>query len=192
MKALYIHGFNSAGFGGKVNVLRQFWGPEVVNPSLPTSPQEAMALLNYLAPQLKAPDFCVVGSSLGGLYALQLACNHGVNALLINPGFLNLKTGLAYALGELTNYKTQETHVFTEADLDYLEGLELTTQDYKHIASHVWAYFDAGDEVLPSHQNARFLSEHGIYTQVYEGGNHQFEHMTDMLNDFAQRLLLPD
>lgn len=192
MKALYIHGFNSAGFGGKVNDLRQFWGPEVVNPSLPTSPKEAMALLHYLAPKLKAPDFCVVGSSLGGLYALQLALRHGVNALLINPGFLNLKTGLAYALGEITNYKTQETHLFTEADLDFLEKLELTAQEYGQIASHVWAYFDADDEVLPSHQNAQFLNQYGIHTHVYEGGNHQFEHMKDMLEDFTRCLQFTD
>ena len=74
MKLLFIHGFNSAGYGEKVNHLREAFGDEnIINPTLPPNPKKAIQLLDYLVYHLNDKNFCVVGSSLGAYYGLYLA-----------------------------------------------------------------------------------------------------------------------
>lgn len=194
MKALYIHGFNSAGFGGKADTLRQAFGADsVINPSLPPNPQAAFALLDYLVSQLHGPDFLILGSSLGGFYALNLALKYPVNTVLVNPAVRDVSPGLAYALGEITNYKTNETYHWTADDLKALDALEISEAGWAQLGqpnSHVRAYLDAEDEVLPAPRIAEFLSAQGIKTQLYPGGNHMFMHMDELLTDVRSWLKL--
>jgi hypothetical protein len=57
MKILYIHGFNSAGYGDKINHLKEAFGPEnVIAPTLPYQPDKAMILLEFLTDSIKDKD----------------------------------------------------------------------------------------------------------------------------------------
>ncbi|PKL80454.1 MAG: esterase [Candidatus Melainabacteria bacterium HGW-Melainabacteria-1] len=189
MKALYIHGFNSAGFGGKADALRAAFGSaNVINPTLPTRPADAMALLDYLVSRLKGPDFLILGSSLGGFYALNLALHHQITTILVNPAVRQVAPGLAYALGTVKNYKTGESYQWSQQDLDDLNQLELQDRDWPKLKGHVRAYLDAEDEVLPAPEIAAFLEQQGIATHLYPGGNHQFSHMDELLLDLRQTL----
>lgn len=180
---LYLHGFNSAGFGGKTDALRAAFGADkVLNPTLPPQPAAAMALLDHLAGRL-GPELLILGSSLGGFYALNLARRHRVPTILVNPAVRDVAPGLSYALGEVTNYKTGETYVWSERELDELRALELEPEDWSALGGHVRAYLDADDEVLPAPRIAAFLEQQGIPVRLYPGGNHAFAHMDELLAD---------
>lgn len=187
MKALYIHGFNSAGFGGKCDALRAELGAgNVVNPSLPVSPAAAMEVLDWLVSHLHAPDFFVLGSSLGGYYALNLALRYPVNAVLVNPAIRQVSPGLAYAKEPQTNYKTGEVYSYSERELAELDALEI--QDWSAFKGRIFAYLDAGDEVLPAPENADFLKAQGLHVRLFEGGDHLFQHMPELFADLRQQL----
>lgn len=184
MKALYIHGFNSAGFGGKVDDFRRAMGAQdVISPNLPTQPQAALALLNDLVKALKPTGVFLVGSSLGGYYCLRLALEHQVKAVLINPALKDVAPGLRSYLGTQTNYKTGEVYQWTESDLAALQTMQLNDADWPELKPWVRAYLDQDDELLPAIRHAEFLKTYGIYTQLYPGGNHQFAHMPELLDD---------
>lgn len=184
MNILYIHGFNSAGFGSKVDALREAYGAaSVINPTLPTHPAAAMELLGGLCTRFAGPDFFVLGSSLGGFYALNLALRHNVRAVLVNPAVRDVAQGLAYARGPQTNFKTGETYHFTDDDLRALAALEVPGNAWSVLAGRVRAYLDADDEVLPAPVIADFLRSRGIATTLFPGGNHAFTHMSEVLAD---------
>ncbi|MEZ0370034.1 MAG: YqiA/YcfP family alpha/beta fold hydrolase [Candidatus Sericytochromatia bacterium] len=193
MKVLYIHGFNSAGFGAKTDALRAAFGAgSVINPSLPPQPAAAMQLLDYLVGHLAGPDLLILGSSLGGFYALNLALKHPVTTVLVNPAVRDVAPGLAYALGSVNNYKTGESYTWSEADLEALGDLELADTDWPRLQGHVRAYLDAGDEVLPAPQIAAFLESQGIPVRLFPGGSHPFEHMDELLVDLGAQLPVLD
>lgn len=185
MHVLYIHGFNSAGFGNKVDAWREAFGAHtVINPTLPVQPAAAMTLLRYLVQKLQGPDFCVMGSSLGGFYALNLAKEFSVKTLLINGAIKDVAYGLDYAKNPLTNYKTDELYRWTDEDFAAIRAMELSDTDWAAVQPHVYAYLDADDEVLPSPQIHAFLKDKGIYTKMFPGGDHRFQHMAEAILDF--------
>ena len=191
MKVLYIHGFNSAGFGNKVDAWREVFGPaSVINPTLPVQPEAAMELLDYLVESLNGPDFCILGSSLGGFYAMNLAKRHNVKTMLVNTALKNVGAGLAYASKTQTNYKTSETYHYTPADFAALEALELTEPDFQRLQPHTFAYMDADDEVLPAAEIRDFFVERKIYARLFPGGSHRFEHMAEAIADFREKVAL--
>lgn len=84
MSLLYIHGFASTGVSGKVSTLRAMLVEvPVVSPTLSHRPRQDLALLNELIETRAVTT--VVGSSLGGFYALALAQRHRVRLILVNP-----------------------------------------------------------------------------------------------------------
>jgi predicted esterase YcpF (UPF0227 family) len=184
MKCIYVHGFNSAGFGPKVDAWRQAFGADsVINPTLPSQPEAAVQLLSYLTERLLAPDLCLMGSSLGGFYSLQMARRFPVRAVLINPAIKGLAQGLAYAQGAQTNYKTGESYDFRAEDLQALDAMELSEAEFAAIAPRLAVFMDADDEVLPTARTAEYLRAFGAYVKVYPGGNHHFQHMPEMIAD---------
>lgn len=82
-KILYVHGFGSSGQSGTVTKIREMLpGAEVVAPDLPVHPAEAQELLRRTCEEEK-PNL-IIGSSMGGMYAEQLA---GYDRILVNPAF---------------------------------------------------------------------------------------------------------
>ncbi|MBO5250803.1 MAG: hypothetical protein J6B31_02245 [Bacteroidaceae bacterium] len=80
---LYLHGLSSSGQSNTPDMLRKFlpdWN--IVSPDIPIDPKEALQMLHRLCEDIK-PD-CVVGTSMGGMFAQQM---HGYRKILVNPAF---------------------------------------------------------------------------------------------------------
>lgn len=186
---IYLHGFNSAGFGAKVDGLRAVFGADaVLNPNLPPRPMAAMNLLRKLLHYLPAQEVFLLGSSLGGFYALNLALEFPLRAVLINPALRDVAAGLAAYLGTQTNYKTGENYLWTSQDLEDLRQLEVDPEHVKAASSRILAYLDAADEILPSPAHFALLQFWQIPVHMYPGGDHLFQHLSEALADVSQRL----
>ena len=84
-KAIYLHGFASAGSTGTATTMRNLlYGRDVMvlSPDIPVSPHEAQQMLSDLV-QTEQPDI-IVATSMGAMYAEQL---RGVPRILVNPSF---------------------------------------------------------------------------------------------------------
>ena len=84
---IYIHGFASSGFGSKPQKFKEYFEDEIMTLSLPTIPNLAIDTLEQIIEAFlnKEEDVFLVGSSLGGFYALYLANKYDLKAVLINP-----------------------------------------------------------------------------------------------------------
>ncbi len=120
MKIIYIHGFGSCGNSNKSKVLQKL-NYTLLSPNLPPSPRNAINMLESVI----TPETVLMGSSLGGYYAIYLAEKYFLKAILINPSLKPYKTlkkytGLQYRfcdkkpfywkteyLNELKDYKTK-------------------------------------------------------------------------------------
>lgn len=83
---IIIHGFGSAGKGGKAMLFRAYFkgrNKPCIAPSLSYVPELAIDTLEQLIESYA--DVTLVGSSLGGFYAIYLAEKYGLKAVLINP-----------------------------------------------------------------------------------------------------------
>ena len=170
---VYLHGFNSSPASGKA---RQF-GEHMARigrladyycPALPNSPREAVALVEAELERRRPESVTLVGSSLGGFYATDLAEKHGWKAVLVNPAVHAHKL-LRAALGPQTNWHTGESWVLTEAHLNELTALdvEAITRPERYLL-----LAQSGDEVL-DYRDA--VAYHAGATQIIEeGGDHGF------------------
>lgn len=185
MKILYIHGFNSAGYGDKINYLKKAFGPRnIIAPTLDYDPREAVAQLEFLVDAIKDKDrLYIFGTSLGGFYALYLAEKFKVAAVLINPSIDPYKS-LQKQVGPQKNFKTDEEYVFTQNNLESLK--DFYVKDLSSLRNLVYIYLDEDDELLDSRQTAKYFE--GFYVVMYPGGNHRFTHMPELIEDFRKIL----
>jgi predicted esterase YcpF (UPF0227 family) len=185
MKILYIHGFNSAGYGEKINHLREAFKPRnVVSPTLHYDPEEAMSQLEFLTECMKEKDqLFIFGTSLGGFYALYLSYKYKVPSVLINPS-IDPYQSLSRQVGPQKNFKTDEDYVFTKEHLKKLKNYYI--KDLDSVKDLVYVYLDEEDELLDSKKTAEYFK--GFHVVMYPGGNHRFTHMKELIEDFKKIL----
>ena len=117
---IYIHGFGSSGQGGKARLFRQYYqniGEPFIAPSLSYIPELAISTLEELIHSYNSVN--LIGSSLGGYYAIYLAEKYQLKAALINPAVQSPKTlkravdltGLALNYYDGSHFSWQETHL---------------------------------------------------------------------------------
>jgi len=85
---IYIHGFGGSGKGSKANAFRKYYNKKGINyiaPSLSYVPQLAISTLQEIIETCKDKDIKLIGSSLGGFYAIYLSHKYNLKAVLINP-----------------------------------------------------------------------------------------------------------
>ncbi|MDQ9171273.1 YqiA/YcfP family alpha/beta fold hydrolase [Oxalobacteraceae bacterium R-40] len=174
---LYLHGFRSSPQSFKTCLLAQRMRElgrenEYCCPQLPGSPKEAVALALEVAQQVPSQDLTLIGSSLGGFYAMWLAERLGCRAVLLNPA-VNAPRDLASQVGVTTSYHSNEPFEFKPEYIDELEALgtlQITRPErYFLIAA-------TGDELLDWREMvAQFPSSRQM---VIEGSDHG-------LSDFA-------
>ncbi|MEZ0323053.1 MAG: YqiA/YcfP family alpha/beta fold hydrolase [Hydrogenothermaceae bacterium] len=185
MKILYIHGFNSAGYGDKINYLKKAFGARnVIAPTLDYDPVEAVSQLEFLTEAIKDRDkLYLVGTSLGGFYAIYLSLKFKVPAVLINPSIDPYKS-LQKQVGPQKNFKTDEEYIFTQQHLESLKNFYV--KELEPIKNLVYVYLDEDDELLDSRETARYFE--GFHVVIYPGGNHRFTHMPQLIEDFKKIL----
>ena len=115
-KILYIHGFNSAGGGHKAQELQKmFPNWQVLSPTFDyKDPSGVQKKLDSLVRTQRVN--AVMGTSLGGFFAIYCAKKHKLPAMIINPTTRPSET-LANHLGKQKNHVTKEEYQFTAADL---------------------------------------------------------------------------
>jgi len=85
---IYIHGFGGSGKGTKAQLFRKHYnqkGVKFLAPSLSYVPQLAVSTLEEIITTCNSEDIKLIGSSLGGFYAIYLANKYNLKAVLINP-----------------------------------------------------------------------------------------------------------
>jgi predicted esterase YcpF (UPF0227 family) len=121
MKILYIHGFGSNANGTKVSQLRNYCEQHAVATVHCQSidyqqvgPDEAVRRLKdairTLAQADPAESLCIIGSSLGGFYALQMQMAFGLPTVVLNPSLTPAQTmtGRGLAAELISGYKQMQ------------------------------------------------------------------------------------
>ncbi len=91
MKYYYFHGYGSSPKAEKAEAMRQVLGKENVEaPDFNVSSDKIFALFDNICSDIekRRHEVCIVGSSLGGLYALYIASKVKCSAILLNPALL--------------------------------------------------------------------------------------------------------
>ena len=186
MIVIYIHGFNSAGYGDKVSKLKEHFGDEnVLSINLPYNPEKAIKQLELLIRNLKNEQpLLLIGTSLGGAYTLYLSYKFDIPGVIINPS-LKPSEDLKSEIGPQKNYKTGEEYEFKEEYTEFLKKIEIPAEELQKIKDKIYIYLDEGDELLDSKKTAEFFK--GFYVKMFPGGDHRFQHMDQLLEDLKQK-----
>jgi len=186
MKVIYIHGFNSAGYGDKVNKLKDHFGMEnVISINLPYDPEKAISLLEFLIRNIKNEEpLLLIGTSLGGAYTLYLSYKFDIPGVVINPS-VKPSEDLKDQIGKQVNYKTQEEYEFTEEHVRWLKKIEVPVEELQKIKDRLYIYLDEEDELLDSRKTAEYFR--GFYVKLFPGGDHRFQHMDELLEDLKNK-----
>jgi len=183
---LYIHGFGSSGVGGKSTQFRDYFkckNVPFIAPSLSYVPELAIKTLEEFIESYD--EISLIGSSLGGYYAMYLAQKYGLKAVLINPAMNSAKT-LKRAInkqGYARNYYDGSSFEWNEGHIKMLEQYvvnRLNDENY-------FLLLQKGDDVLDYKEaleiipNAKFVVEEGG-THPFEGVDRYFTQIEDFLN----------
>ncbi len=166
---LYIHGFASSGLGAKAEIFRTFYKNEkktFLAPSLSFIPQLAMQTLEEIVQNCN--DIKLVGSSLGGYYALYLSHKYDLKAVLINPS-LHPQETLAKVLGKTYSFYDKRSGFFWQEE--HVKALE--RYKVENPPTHnLFVLLQKGDETLDYRVAQKELA--GAKMTIEEGGDHGF------------------
>lgn len=168
---LYLHGFRSSPRSWKVRELQAAMeargqGAQLLAPALPWEPAAAIAMLETLLRDCRAP-VTLAGSSLGGYYATWLAERFDLRAVLINPAVLS-RIDLNLFLGPQTSLHDDSSFVFTAAHGAQLRALDVPHPD----PARYLLLLEEGDQVL-DYRDARDRYA-GCKQVILPGGDHSF------------------
>ena len=172
MTIIYIHGFASSGQGSKASLFKEYFEEELIAPSLSHIPKLAIDTLEQLIEVLLDKDekIGLVGSSLGGYYAIYLANKYDLKAILINPAIYPYKT--LDKVGMTMNYYDGSSFEVTNEHIQSLKALDVQNiQTQENFMTLV----QTEDEVLDYTEATEKLSESELV--IEEGGNHSFENI---------------
>lgn len=167
---LYIHGFGGSGEGFKARVFRKYYkakNEDFIAPSLSYIPELAIKTLEELI-ELHKGNVCLIGSSLGGFYAIYLAQKYKLKAVLINPSVYPSVT-LNKCLGNAPNFYDASYFEWTESHIIMLKTHETNVTKQ----SDFMLLLQKGDEVLNYKEAAEKFSKAELI--IEEGGNHSFD-----------------
>ena len=183
-KYIYIHGFGGSGLGVKASLFREYFGDTIICPSLSYVPALAIDTLKQLIEQMvDHATVTLIGSSLGGYYAMYLAEHYGIKAVLINPSIYPYETlqkvyGIAFNYHDESKFEWNEKHIHALRDYDVQD---ITPQQYLVL-------LQTEDELLDYRQAQRKFQNATVI--VEEGGNHSYKNIEskfEIIESFAHR-----
>lgn len=184
---LFIHGFASVGQGLKSLQLQQMFDGQVLAPDLVHRPLQDVQILSQLVVQHQIKT--VIGSSLGGFYALLLALKYPINLILINPALQSPVTLQKY-IGTVQRSDGQ-TFEWSEQQIAELSILLQNIQPenlQKLDKSSVLVLLATHDEVLDYRIAAQLLQ--GANILLDEKADHRFADLqpyASLLQQWHQR-----
>ncbi|ACM92821.1 conserved hypothetical protein [Nautilia profundicola AmH] len=171
---IYIHGFKSCGEGEKSKTIKSHFNIKAITltPNLPFSPKQAIKFLEDII----TPDTVLIGSSLGGYYAIYLAEKYNLKAILINPSLKPYKTLKPY-VGPQYRYCDNKPFKWKKSYLKDLKKYKTELKNGKYLV-----LLQSGDEVLNYKKTLKKFKKHPNAKVVVEyGGNHRFENIGDYI-----------
>ena len=179
---LYIHGFASSSKSNKVTLLKKRFN-NTYSIDLDISPKIAIKQLEkFIKKNIKKDNITLIGSSLGGFYALYLSHKYNLKAILVNPSIYPYKTLKIYKNQKVKNYSTGKVFKFKKKYLNELKDYRVKNIDN----SKILLLLQMGDETLDYREALRFLPNSKYI--IESGGNHQFndfENYFDMIERFC-------
>jgi hypothetical protein len=181
---IYIHGFGSSGCGGKATIFKDKFCEDIILPSLSYVPDLAINTLEQLIECFIKDNKVVnlIGSSLGGYYAIYLANKYNLKAVLINPAITPFKT--LDKIGMSTNYFDMSTFEVTCEHIDFLKTLNI---DNIKKQENYMVLLQTGDDLLDYKDAINKLPN--AVLNVEEGGSHTYEgiqrHFKDIKKFFS-------
>ncbi len=179
MDIIYLHGFQSGAQSIKGQLLKQRCEPkhQVYLPDLNEPPDQALEKVSQLISSLHQP--VLVGSSLGGFYAIQLAARHALPAVLINPAMQPWRLFSTLFSAQLP-YAVTDSWSLDEAQLRYLENMAC---QHFPAGARFLALLQQGDEILDWREAHGFFSTACCPALVIaeHGGSHG-------MDDFAAKI----
>lgn len=202
---LYIHGFASAP-GLKADLLRNaFPECDVIAPTLTGNIAEDINILAMVWNQLEnikpqGNQLFVVGTSLGGFYALSLAAKAGFEKFpliqttyLINPSFEPHITLRKYLGVPVPNWKTGEPITLEEDSFLQLEHLyEYITNSQQNLLknSKLEVFIGEKDDVLTFNNLDKFIQDNGINANyTYEKQDHRFQDISSVIAKLSKEII---
>lgn len=181
---IYIHGFGSSAQGFKAKQFRDYFknrGERFIAPSLSYVPQLAISTLEDVIENCGS-DVKLIGSSLGGFYALYLSEKYNLKAVLINPAVYADVT-LKRAIGHGINYYDNSSYEWNSSHVESLEMYKTTSVIQKNIMLLV----QKGDDVLDYKEAVDFLPDSKLF--IEEGGSHNFDEVERYFEKIEEFLL---
>jgi len=185
---IYLHGFNSTPHSKKAQQLKHFLEGSDHNclyliPTLSFSPRQVdTAVSAIIEKQLKLGAVSLLGSSLGGYYAIHFAEKYGLYAALINPAVKPYEL-LDDFLGENINYYSGEQYTLTKTHMN-----ELLALDVCHVThpERLFLLLQTEDQTLNYREALEKLTESIVW--VEEGGSHEFDGFEKVIPDILSFL----
>lgn len=203
MQFIYLHGLNSNHLSYKGRLLEAYCAEHypyicVHCPDLNCSPIQSVAKIEQLIAEY-AGESVLVGSSLGGLFALivqQRLIQHAVKScklVLLNPSLYPEHSFKRLFQGELADYNDDDVLYTTQAgwQISKSDVLYLLSQRPTQIqhADLIYLILQKGDEVLNYQHSLHYLqhaSNRTFKLSLSENGDHVLTNFSDYLADIVQ------
>ena len=173
LKIIYLHGFNSSAESKKSKILDSYLEKEKLinleSPNLNNSPKKAISQIEKIIRE-SSSRVCLVGSSLGGLYATFVADKYNLKSVTINPVVTNHISGMRDLVGSHKNFHSEEEYDFTMQD--YLDLQKLGLKELKNPLNHL-CLIKMSDEVLDHNKTFAYFSKSYVLSE--KGGNHSYD-----------------
>lgn len=174
---LYIHGFASSGKATKAKLTSKYFRDKckVFTPSLKVEPYKAFQELEEIVYKHKSLN--IIGSSLGGFYALLLSGKYNLKAVLINPAlFPHLQ--LKEYIGVNINYSTGEKFFWKQS---YLHQLKTLKQKHFNLYNpeNIMLLLSPDDNLIDFRKTMKTLSSNTIV--IMNNSGHEFSRYSEVL-----------
>ena len=173
LRIIYLHGFNSSAESKKSKILDSYLEKEKLinleSPNLNNSPKKAISQIEKIIRE-SSSRVCLIGSSLGGLYATFIADKYNLKSVTINPVVTNHISGMRDLVGSHKNFHSEEEYEFTLKD--YFDLQKLGLGKLKKPLNH-FCLIKMSDEVLDHNITFTFFSKSYVLSE--KGGNHSYD-----------------
>lgn len=182
MNIIYLHGFKSSALSAKGLLLKQYCEQhshfQVHLPDLNLPPLQVLNVVSKLIRQVDYP--VLVGSSLGGFYAIQLAAQYAIPTVLINPAMRPWHLFRQLFAAEQMPYTVTDQWSLDESQLNDLAQLAVLSVPH---AAQILVLLQQGDEILDAQDARTFFSQSSACSTIIceTQGNHG-------MDDFAEKI----
>jgi uncharacterized protein len=184
---IYIHGFRSSGDSSKADIMRSaFPESEIFSPTLSPNPEEAIETLQRIIRE-NNDDILLVGTSLGGFYALYLSCLFRIPCIAMNPAWQPHVT-LKRKIGNHTRYDSSEPYHFLPEYINKLTEMHATLTSIGKVPSLLNIYLSTDDEEL-TFEGLPAMFQNCRTWRWFDDCGHRFSRFPELLPEIGMILM---